>query len=121
MAGNQQSRLHIDKLKWLIVAVLIAAGVYFNQRYGNYAFSLRLMGWFVLVAIALVLAASTVKGEKAREFIRQARIELRKVVWPTRQETVQTTLIVMAVVCVVTLFLWGVDTLLLTLMRWFIG
>jgi preprotein translocase subunit SecE len=43
---------------------------------------------------------------------KEARVEIRKVVWPTRQETTQTTLIVVAVVLVMSLLLWGVDSLL---------
>lgn len=46
-------------------------------------------------------------------FAREARVELRKVIWPTRQETLQTTLVVLVMVVVVAIFLWLLDMLLL--------
>jgi preprotein translocase subunit SecE len=55
----------------------------------------------------------TTQGQRFLVFVEASRAELRKVVWPTREETVRTTLIVMAMVMVAGLFLWGIDTLLL--------
>lgn len=60
-----------------------------------------------------VFAAQTHKGQRIWAFAREARMELRKVIWPTRPETVRTTLVVVAVVIVVALFLWGLDAFLL--------
>ncbi len=121
MTDSQRTTSHADKLKWLGVFTLITIGVLANQYYSTYAFSLRLIGWIVLAAVAIGLVATTAKGEKARAFSREARIEMRKVVWPTRQETIQTTMIVMVMVFIVALFLWGLDSLLLIIARWLMG
>ena len=48
-------------------------------------------------------------------------VELRKVVWPTRQETIQTTLIVVAMVVVAALILWGLDKVFFWLVAWLTG
>jgi preprotein translocase subunit SecE len=121
MTGNQSLSSTTDKIKWLVIFLLIAGGVTANQYYSEQAFSLRLIGWLVLAAVLVGIAASTAKGKVARSFIGEARIELRKVVWPTRQETIQTTFIVMIMVLIVALFLWGVDSLLLVIMRSLVG
>jgi preprotein translocase subunit SecE len=121
MTGNQSLSSTADKIKWLVIFILIAAGVTANQYYSNQAFSLRLAGWCVLAAVLLGITASTAKGKIARAFMGEARVELRKVVWPTRQETIQTTFIVMIMVLIVALFLWGVDSLLLLIMRSLVG
>jgi preprotein translocase subunit SecE len=55
------------------------------------------------------VAATTAQGKAAWEFAADARVELRKVVWPTRKETVQMTLVVVVMVIVVAIFLWIVD------------
>lgn len=55
------------------------------------------------------------KGKATLAFAREARVEMRKVIWPTRQETLQTTLIVAAVTAVMSLILWGLDGILVRL------
>ena len=63
-------------------------------------------------AAAGFVALQTAKGQSFFNLVKEARIEIRKVVWPTRQETTQTTLMVVAVVLVMALLLWGLDSLL---------
>ncbi len=62
---------------------------------------------------AAVIAFQTSQGRKAWDFIQEARMELRKVVWPTRQEVIQTTLLIIAMVVITSLLLWAVDSFLL--------
>ncbi len=98
-----------DKIK-LIVAVLIAiaalAGFYYYEDESLFYRVVALVGAFV---VAAGIALTTEVGRNARGFIRGATIEVRKVVWPTRKETVQTTLIVFVMVVLVGIFLWLID------------
>ena len=61
---------------------------------------------FIFVGVVLFIFAQTAKGAQAIGFIGSARMEVRKVVWPSRQETIQTALIVFAMVIIVGLILW---------------
>jgi preprotein translocase subunit SecE len=63
-----------------------------------------------LAVVAVLMALQTSSGRAAWELAKEARVEIRKVVWPTRQETSQTTLIVVVVVIFVGLILWGLDS-----------
>lgn len=114
---SQQSRSSLDVFLWVVIFVLIAAGVVGNFYFSTFAISIRLVGWIVLAAILLLLSLQTQFGKTSWSFIKEARIEMRKVTWPTRQETVQTTLVVAAMVVITALILWGIDTFLL----WGIG
>ena len=67
------------------------------------------------------IAFTTDKGRAAWEFMRDSRTELRKVVWPTRKETTQTTLVVIGVVTLVAIFLWMVDGVLSWIVRLVLG
>lgn len=107
----------IDLIKWSIVAVLIALGIVANSHFANQPVALRLIGWLVLVAVAVFIALKTSQGHQFWSFAQDARIEMRKVVWPTRQETFQTTLIVVTMVVIAGLALWGVDSMFL----WLVG
>ena len=111
----------MDKIKWIFVLSAIAFGVVGNQFFAQQALLVRVLGLVVLAAIAFGIAMTTNKGRKALGFAQEAHVELRKVVWPSRQETVQTTLMVLGVIVVIGLILWGIDILLLKLVSKLIG
>jgi preprotein translocase subunit SecE len=73
------------------------------------------------LALAGFVAAKTQKGRWVVEFFRDSRMELRKVVWPTREEITQTTLVVVVMVIVLALILWGMDGILVWLIGWLTG
>jgi preprotein translocase subunit SecE len=121
-AETPESSNAVDKVKWLIAIVLLAAAVVGNSFYGEtVSVVIRSAGVIVLIAAALGIAAITVKGKEAVSFAREARMEVRKVIWPTRQETVQTTLIVLAVCVVMALALWGIDGIMVRLVAFATG
>ncbi len=101
-----------DLLKWLAVAALVVVGVSGNQFYSAEPILYRVLALLVIAAAAGFVALQTAKGQSFFSLVKEARIEIRKVVWPTRQETTQTTLMVVAVVLVMALLLWGLDSLL---------
>lgn len=107
----------MDGLKWSIVFFLFIGGIAANYYYNSLPVPLRVMGGIALVGAMLGVASLTAKGKQAWSFVKDARVELRKVVWPTRQETVQKTVLVVVAVLVVGLILWGIDSILL----WLIG
>jgi len=110
-----------DLLKWLAVAVIVAAGVVGNQVFSAEPLLYRGLVLLVLAVVAAWVATRTVKGSAFLVLAKEARAEIRKVVWPTRQETTQTTLIVVAVVLIMALLLWGLDSLLGWLVSLIVG
>lgn len=106
-----------DTVKWLLVVILIAAGVVFNFYYSHIAWALRLAAWIILICVLIGIMAQTVKGQQAWAFAKVSRAELRKVVWPTRPETIQTTLVVVVLVIIMALLMWGIDAILM----WIVG
>jgi preprotein translocase subunit SecE len=118
---DTQGSASLDWLKWLVAAALLIAGLGANYYYNNQPWPLRLLGWLALLAIIAGVLLLTSQGKRALEFARESRMELRKVFWPTRQETMQTTLVVAAMVVVLALVLWGVDGVLMWLIGWLTG
>lgn len=100
----------LDTVKWIGVAVLVAAGVYGNSYFATESLLYRVIALLVIAGIAGWLAAQTSKGKAFIQLGQDARTEIRKVVWPTRQETTHTTLIVVVVVFAVAIILWGLDS-----------
>ncbi|CAH6783281.1 Sec translocon subunit SecE [Vibrio chagasii] len=114
-AETPDSSSAADTMKWVVAFVLLAAAVVGNYLYGELSVVIRAAGVVVLIAAALGVAATTTKGKAAIDFAKESRMEIRKVVWPTRQETMQTTLIVLAVCIVMSLVLWGIDGIMVRL------
>ena len=82
---------------------------------------MRVVLLLAVAAVSVAIAYQTEKGRLAWSFVREARTEVRKVVWPTRRETGQTTLIVIVVVTIVALILWLFDGVLTYAVRLFLG
>ncbi|HEX8593303.1 MAG TPA: preprotein translocase subunit SecE [Pseudomonas sp.] len=118
-AEAQDSRF--DLVKWLVVVLLVVVGVVGNQYYSAQPILYRVLALLVIAAVAAYVALQTGKGKAFFVLAKEARAEIRKVVWPTRQETTQTTLIVVAVVLVMALLLWGLDSLLGWLVSLIVG
>ena len=108
--NTENSNSSMDGLKWAVTIILLVAIIVGNYMYGDAVHIVaRVLILLVMGALALLSASLTVKGKTFVEFAKDSRLEVRKVVWPTRQETVQTTLIILAVSTVVGLVLWGLD------------
>lgn len=101
-----------DVLKWLLAVAVVAVGVVGNSIYAEESLLYRVIALLALAAVASFVALQTEKGKAFFTLFKEAKNEIRKVVWPTRQETLQTTAMVVGVVLLVGLFLWGLDTLL---------
>jgi len=107
---TEKTTSSFDGLKWSATILLLVAIVVGNYIYGeSLHIVVRVAVLLVLAVIALFIAALTQKGQTFVGFAKESRLEVRKVVWPTRQETVQTTLIILAVSTIVGLLLWGLD------------
>lgn len=118
-AESKDSRL--DVLKWVVVTLLVAVAVVGNQYFAAEPILYRVLGILVLAGGAFFVALQTAKGGAFFTLVKEARAEIRKVVWPTRQETTQTTLIVVAVVLLMSLLLWALDSLLGWLVSLIVG
>ena len=99
----------MDWAKWAAVAAIIAAAVYANSYFAAESLLFRTIGLLLAAGLAGWLAAQTVKGRAFINLCLEARVEIRKVVWPTRQETTQTTIVVLIVIFIVALILWLLD------------
>ena len=109
---SEEKEYRLDFAKWIFVFALVALGVIGNSHFSAQPLIYRALALIALAAVALFVGYNTEKGAGLWALIQGAIVELRKVVWPTRQETNQTTLIVVAVVVVMSIILWLLDTLL---------
>ncbi len=98
----------------LIIVLAALVGFYF---YADQSLLYRVVGLLAAAGISVAIALQTEKGRQIWGYFHDAQIEVRKVVWPTRQETVQTTLIVIVMVIIVAIILWLLDMFL----GWSIG
>lgn len=114
-----ESRLDSAKLGFSIALLLgaVVAFYYFEDQ----SLLFRVLGLVAVAIVALLIASRTAVGARTIGFAQDARTEVRKVVWPTRQETVQTTLIVFVMVIIMGIMLWLFDMFLLWAVRLLTG
>lgn len=106
-----------DKIKLLIAVLLVIAGVVGFYTLPDMPALVRVLMVLGGLVAGAVVVYFTAPGKAFFAFAGEARDETRKVVWPTRKETIQTTVIVLIFVMVMALFLWVVDSILL----WLVG
>ncbi|NND83391.1 MAG: preprotein translocase subunit SecE [Gammaproteobacteria bacterium] len=110
----------IDKVKLVLAVVILGAGIYgYYQLPSLVGPDVTILARVGLVLASIVVAAgvafSSQYGASLIEFSKGSRIELRKMVWPTKPETIQTTLMVLVLVVIVALFLWAIDAMVFNL------
>jgi len=97
--------------RWSVGLVLIAIAIYGNSYYSLEPLLYRVLGVLVLLGLSTVVLLTTIEGKEALKLILESRTEIRRVVWPSRPETTQTTLIVIVAITIAGLILWGLDSL----------
>lgn len=110
-----------DTLKLAAAGALILIALVAFYLFANHSLLVRVIGLLIAVGAAVAIALKTEPGAETLEFLQGSRSELRKVVWPTRAETTQTTLIVIAMVVIMGVLLWLLDILLFWLVRLITG
>ena len=112
----------VDTLLLVLATALLIGGVGAYYWFQDLAITpVRVVGLIAVAALASFIAAQSDSGAAFFRFIKEADIERRKVVWPTHQETLQTSLMVIIVVILISLFLAGVDWLLGASVRALVG
>lgn len=111
-----------DTVKLVLALVMLSAGVYAFYYYEEQFIPLyRVLGLVAVVIVALLICYQTAVGKTLWSYLQDSRTELRKVVWPTRTETMQTTLIVSIMVIIAGLFLWALDLLFGLASQWLLA
>ena len=98
-------------LRWLVVVALVAVGVVGNSYYSEVGLLYRFAALLALGLLALFVAIKTTQGSAIWATVKESLVEIRKVVWPSAQETHQTTLIVVVLTIITAFILWWLDAL----------
>jgi len=117
MKNVEKTKIKFSELmSWAAIAIITVAA-FFGTYYFHFSVPIKALIWIGWLVLTLVFAFLTDKGKQVFSFAKEAKIEMQKVVWPNRQETIQTTSIVMAMVGITGFILWGIDSGML----WAIG
>lgn len=103
----------IKDLALSVSMILLTIGILLYTYLYAHPFPVLVIIWLLWLTAMLFIGFQTTKGRFIYEFVLEAKIELMKVVWPTRQETIQTTTIVMVMVTLTGFVLWGIDSIML--------
>src|SRR5690606_36667153 len=110
-----------DTVKLVRAGAILVAGLAGHYYYAELPTIMRVVIVLVSMGAAAFVALQSAQGQALSRFIQASRVELRKVVWPTREETIQTTVAVLIFTAVMGVFFWLLDLSLLTFTRWIMG
>jgi len=111
----------VDTAKLAFAIVVVLAGLVGYYYFADTSTLLRVLVVILALAVAAVIALTSLQGRLLWKFIQGARVELNKVVWPTRKETLQTTLVVLVVALFGGVLFFLIDRGLLWLTTWLTG
>lgn len=125
---HEQDEVSIfDRMKWWFVYLVVAGGIFGNWYFGNSDSELFIEPlWRALILVGMAVGSvalllTTERGRNLWILFRDARSEIRRVIWPTRPETLQTTWIVLILIVIFALILWLLDSGLSFLVQVVIG
>ena len=105
----EQTTSGFDTVKLMTALLVLISGVVAFYYFEDESQLLRVIGILAIAATAFFIVSTTDIGRRGLGFVRDARVEVRKVVWPTRTETTQTTIAVLIMVFIVAIMLWLID------------
>jgi preprotein translocase subunit SecE len=110
-----------DIVKYALAVLLVAGGVFAYIWFEQWPTALRALAVAAGLVAGAVVFLTSHKGGETREFLSESRFELRKVVWPTRQEAMRTTWVVIIAVIILSLILAGFDVVIQAGVKWLLG
>ena len=111
----------LDTLKLVVAAAVLLGGLVGYYYYADVATVIRALGVLVAFGLSVVILLQSTQGKALWRFVNASRVELRKVVWPTRDEAIQTTIAVFVFTLIMGVFFWLLDMFLLWLTRLLTG
>ena len=111
----------LDTMKLVVAAAVLLGGIVAYYYYADVATVIRALGVLVAFGLSVVILLQSTQGRALWRFINASRVELRKVVWPTREEAIQTTIAVFIFTLIMGVFFWLLDMFLLWLTRLLTG
>ena len=110
----------VDAVLLSIAIATLSLGVAGQYFFASQPLLFRIVGFLAAAGVAVFLFARTRFGQKIWVYWQDSLVELRKVVWPTKQETIHSTIAVLAMVFVMGLVLWSIDAILVRLVAWIV-
>jgi preprotein translocase subunit SecE len=111
----------LDTVKLAAAVATLLAGVVAYYWFADASQLVRVLGLLATLALGILIGFQSAQGRLVWQFIQGSQVEIRKVVWPTQQETMQTTLIVMGFTLIMAVFFLFVDWLLLLFTQFVTG
>lgn len=123
MVANVESQKpkKVNLLLWILATFLISSGIGGHYYFVDHSFLLRIVSLLVISGMALWIASKTNGGKIAIKCWQEATVEIKKVVWPTKKETIHSTVAVVAMVFVMAVVLWSLDAILIRVVGRIIG
>tara|TARA_B100001123_G_scaffold284873_1_gene317507 strand:- start:43 stop:420 length:378 start_codon:yes stop_codon:yes gene_type:complete len=117
----ESQKTGLDTVKLLIAGAVLLGGIVSYYYYPEVSVVLRALGVLVALGVAVFVSLQSTQGQALWKFVQGSRVEIRKVIWPTREEAIQTTIAVLVFALIMGVFFWLLDLFLLWFTRFLTG
>lgn len=121
MATIEDTTSKLDTFKLFFAILLISGGIGGFYYYADQSLLYRVLALLGVIIVALLTVYQTAVGRLGWSYLQDSRVELKRVIWPSRQQTLQMTLMVCFLVVLVSLFMWALDWVIGSLIGWLLG
>ncbi|WP_295163931.1 preprotein translocase subunit SecE [uncultured Buchnera sp.] len=118
---NQKKAKNLEKIKWFFIILILITSFFINSFFDKIGFFTRTSIITLLVGFAIIITIYTKRVKDIFLYINASKNEMRKIIWPQYKETLYTTFIIISVTIVISLFLWGLDSIIFRLIAFIIS
>ncbi|CAL4318207.1 preprotein translocase subunit SecE [Buchnera aphidicola] len=118
---NQKRYKSLEKIKWFLIAIILIISIFINLFFDKIQFFTRISILTLLLFCAIIIVCYTKKGKNFFLYINASKNEIKKIICPQYKETLYTTIIIISVTTVLSLLLWGIDSIIFRLIAFIIS
>ncbi|QCI24704.1 preprotein translocase subunit SecE [Buchnera aphidicola (Rhopalosiphum padi)] len=118
---NQKKTKNLEKIKWFFIILILITSFFIHIFFDKIGFFTRTSIITLLVGFAIGIAIYTKRVKDIFLYINASKNEMKKIIWPQYKETLYTTFIIISVTIVISLFLWGLDSIIFRLIAFIIS
>lgn len=118
---NQKREKYLEKIKWFFITIILIISIFINFFADVMQFFIRISILALLFFFVVIIASYTKQGKKFFLYINASKNEMKKIIWPQYKETLYTTFVIISVTTILSLILWGIDSIIFRLIAFIIS
>ncbi|AWH90714.1 preprotein translocase subunit SecE [Buchnera aphidicola (Melanaphis sacchari)] len=118
---NFRKSKYLEKMKWLLISIFLILPIFINNNFFQINIFICRGAVLISIMLAIIIALTTEKGKNILTYINASKNEMKKIIWPQYKETLHTTCIIIFIAVIMSLLVWGIDSIIFRLITFLIN